>query len=133
MPDEKKLRVAIYCRLARADDDCGNGMEAQRQLVRDYAIQHGFTVYDEYIDNGASGITLERPALARLNEDIRARRVQAVLIKDVARLFRDHFLLGEWLNEMRPYGLSVISAQDGDLENMFRPFSRAAAESLPAG
>lgn len=119
MSDKKNLRTALYCRLACKDDE---RMDAQRQKLREYAEQNGYVNCEEYIDNGASGISSDRLAFVQMNEDIRAGHIGTVLIWDVARLFRDYILLGEWLNDVRTRGLSVISAQDGPLDDVLRPF-----------
>lgn len=118
MLDEKKTQVALYCRLAHADEA---KMEEQIQALRSYAAQKGYAHCATYIDNGESGISADRPALNRLNEDIRAGHIKTVLVQDVARLFRDFVLFGKWLGDMKPYGLAIISVADGELNDLLVP------------
>jgi len=53
---------AIYLRLSRDDggDAESNSIGNQREMLRRYAEQHGFIVYNEYVDDGISGTTLVR-------------------------------------------------------------------------
>jgi len=118
MLDDKKMRVAIYCRLAHEDED---GMELQLQSMRNFAKNMGFTDCMEYIDNGASGISADRPALVRMNEDILLGCIQVILIWDMSRLFRGFHSFLDWKKNVRIYGVTVISAQDGELDDMLLP------------
>lgn len=58
--------------------------------VRKYVSEHGFTIYDYYIDDGYSGLNFERPAFKRLMQDISEGKVNLVITKDLSRLGRNH-------------------------------------------
>ncbi|MGE0652276.1 MAG: recombinase family protein [Alphaproteobacteria bacterium] len=96
MPDKprRKTRCAIY---ARKSSDEGleqdfNSLDAQREACEAYIVSQkheGWTCLpDPYDDGGISGATLERPALQRLLADIRARKVDVVVVYKVDRLTR---------------------------------------------
>ena len=108
MLDKKKCGAAIYCRLAREDDAL---MQAQLQTMRGFAKAQGFTGWTEYLDNGFSGLSPDRPGLAKLGEDIRAGRVQTVFARDMARLYRDFRLYHAWFDEIHRHGVTVLSLQ----------------------
>ena len=119
MPDDKVVQAAIYCRLAREDEV---GIEEQLWVMREYAARNGYQNSTEYIDNGVNGLSMDRPELARMNADIRGGRINAVLVKNAARLFRNPCLFIDWLADVQSHGcLSVISAQEGNLEDVLRP------------
>lgn len=59
--------------------------------------------------------------LARMNEDIRAGRVQTVLVRNVARLCRDACLIHAWLQQAEKHGVAVISVQDGNVVDLMHP------------
>ncbi len=82
--------AALYCRLSRDDggDYESNSISNQRDILRRYAVEHGFTIYDEYIDDGISGLTFDRPDLKRMLADIEAGKINVVLCKDLSRLGR---------------------------------------------
>lgn len=54
-----KEKVALYSRLSRDDglDKESNSIANQREMLKRYAKENKFYVYDEYIDDGFSGTT----------------------------------------------------------------------------
>ena len=59
---QQDYTAALYCRLSRDDgtESESNSINTQRQILRRYAKEHGYTIYDEYVDDGYSGTTLVR-------------------------------------------------------------------------
>lgn len=49
---QKNYIVGLYFRLSQEDERQGESVsiENQRLMLRKYAEEHGFTIYDEYID-----------------------------------------------------------------------------------
>lgn len=113
------MSVAIYCRVAsRIQLDAG-AIENQRSELLNFAKLHGYTVCSEYLDNGYSGLTLDRPALARLESDIKAGAINTVIIRSVDRVdrvARDLILCSNWIKEMERRGVKIV-AVDGSLES----------------
>ena len=56
-------RAVLYLRLSRDDDNRGESesIQNQRALLREYAARQGFSVIEEYIDDGWSGTSFDRP------------------------------------------------------------------------
>ena len=83
--------AAFYMRLSKEDSGSGESVsiENQRKILNRYMNEKGFDFYGEYIDDGYSGTTLERPALKRLTEDISKGEIGVVLTKDFSRLGRN--------------------------------------------
>lgn len=54
--NRKNYRAGLYMRLSK-DDGVGesSSITTQRKILRAYAEEHGFSVYDEYMDDGWSG------------------------------------------------------------------------------
>jgi DNA invertase Pin-like site-specific DNA recombinase len=69
-----------------------NSLDAQREACAAYVIsqQHeGWTLLPEYYDDGGhSGGTLERPALQQLMDDVKAGKVDVVVVYKIDRLTR---------------------------------------------
>ena len=103
-------QAAIYCRVACADK---NTIEAQRLSLHRLAKSLGCDSYIEYLDNGASVLTLERPAFSQMIADIQAGIISFVLVKDIARISRDISSFRKWMDEMDKLGVTVMSANDG--------------------
>jgi site-specific DNA recombinase len=91
---QKKLRCAVYTRKSTEEglDQEFNSLDAQREAcVAFVASQAGLgwrLIADHYDDGGISGGTMERPALKRLLQDIRDRKVDVVVVYKIDRLTR---------------------------------------------
>ena len=105
MMQDSNSGTAIYCRLA-LKDACE--MVAQRLCLRRLARELGYADCAEYVDNGASGLALERPAFIRINADIRAGKIRVVIVKDTAAISRNAVALLEWMRDVKARGVVVI-------------------------
>lgn len=92
---QREITAAIYCRLSRDDggDAESNSIGTQRDMLQEYARNQGFLVYNEYVDDGWSGTSFERPSFKRMVEDIESGFIGTVLIKDLSRLGRNNALV----------------------------------------
>ena len=107
--NEKKMLVALYCRVSTGEQDTG----AQEAELRRYAEVRGWTIFKIYRDKGYSGATTNRPALQELLSDTRRRRFDAILVFRFDRFARS---LRELLNALelcRQANISVVSATEG--------------------
>ena len=96
--DQPRRAAAIRCAIyTRKSSDEGleqefNSLDAQREACEAYIVSQRHAGWiglaDMYDDGGLSGGTMERPALKRLLEDIKAGRVQIVVVYKVDRLTR---------------------------------------------
>jgi DNA invertase Pin-like site-specific DNA recombinase len=81
----------VYCRVSsdrQASE--GHGLDGQERRCREYAVSHGLTVSHVFRDEGASGGTIDRPALQEMFAYLRRHRnVDMVLFEDVSRIARD--------------------------------------------
>lgn len=116
---EKKLRCAIYTRKSTDEglDKDFNSLDAQREACAAYVLsqQHeGWVLLPElYDDGGHSGGTLERPALQQLLEDVRADKVDVVVVYKIDRLTRslaDFAKIVDVLDEAEASFVSVTQA-----------------------
>ena len=88
------LRCAIYTRVSSDQglEQDFNSLDAQREAAEAYiksqAHEGWRLIRDHYDDGGCSGGTMERPALQRLLEVIRAGRIDIVVVYKVDRLTR---------------------------------------------
>ncbi|WP_457939409.1 recombinase family protein [Mesorhizobium sp. 10J20-29] len=89
-----KLRCAVYTRKSSEEglDQEFNSLDAQREACAAFiASQVGLgwkLVNEHYDDGGISGGTMERPALQRLLQDIRDRKIDVVVVYKIDRLTR---------------------------------------------
>lgn len=84
--------AGLYIRLSREDEQKGesNSVSSQREILREYVKQHPDIIeYDCYIDDGWTGTNFDRPGFQRMMEDIRMRKINCVIVKDLSRFGRN--------------------------------------------
>lgn len=117
LPDRPRteFRCAIYTRKSSEEglEQEFNSLHAQRDACLAYIQSQRHegwkalpTLYD---DGGISGGTLERPALARLLDDIRAKRVDLVIIYKVDRLTRSLADFAKLVDVFNDHNVSFVS------------------------
>ena len=96
---KQPYNTALYMRLSRDDENYGDSVsiETQRTILQQYAKEQELHVVGEYIDDGWSGTTFERPNFKRMMEDVDAGRVNCIVTKDLSRFGRDYIMVGQYL------------------------------------
>lgn len=85
-----KKKVVIYLRLSKEDGDSESmSISNQRKILHEYAKYHNLEITAEYVDDGVSGYTMNRPSFNRLKEDLNQDLVEVILVKDLSRLGRN--------------------------------------------
>ena len=85
-PSRSQVRCAIYTRKSSEEglEQDFNSLDARREACEAYVrsqMHEGWVALPQmYDDGGISGGTLERPALQRLLADIKAGRIEAVVV-----------------------------------------------------
>src|ERR1700746_529246 len=111
----KILRCAVY---ARKSSEHGleqdfNSLDAQREAAEAYiksqAHEGWQLIKTHYADRGLSGGTLERPALQMLLSDIRARKIDVVVVYKVDRLTRSLAHFAKLVELFEAHGVSFVS------------------------
>lgn len=66
----------MYIRLSREDGDKqeSESIGNQRKIIERYIEENNLILIDEYVDDGVSGTTFDRPQFNRLIADIEARK-----------------------------------------------------------
>ena len=102
-------RVALYCRVAREDDEI---IKMQEVMLRQFAGENDFTNISTYADNGFHGLNFNRPAFKRLNEDISAGLIGTVIVKDISRIGRNYIDITDWIDTIEAKGVTFKSVID---------------------
>ncbi len=109
------IRCAIYTRKSSEEglEQDFNSLDAQREsceaYVRSQKHEGWVTLETRYDDGGLSGATMERPALQRLLEDVRSRRVDVVVVYKVDRLTRSLADFAKIVETFDAQGISFVS------------------------
>ncbi len=90
MPAAKILAptVACYCRVSTESQIENYSIDEQQERLEAFCKAHGWTNPKMYIDPGFSGGSLNRPALNKLLDDVRAHRVNTIVVYKLDRLSR---------------------------------------------
>lgn len=114
--NQKSILAADYLRLSREDGDKleSDSIRNQRSLINDFVKQHPeITLVDEYVDDGYSGTNFERPAFKRLLEDVKKKKINCIIVKDLSRLGRNYIETGRYLEKIFPFlGVRFIAVTD---------------------
>ena len=116
MKARSTYKAALYMRLSRDDDGAAESasITTQRKMLRSYAADNGYLVFDEYVDDGWSGTNFDRPDFKRMIADIEAKKVNLVITKDLSRLGRDYITAGQYTEIYFPSkGVRYIAINDG--------------------
>ena len=118
---QKKYIAGLYFRLSQEDERQGESasIEHQRTILRKYAEERGFEIHDEYIDDGVSGTTFQRPKVQRLLDDAKTGVINTIIVKDLSRFGRNYIEVGQYIDYVFPaFGIRFIAIQDNvDTEN----------------
>ena len=111
----KVIRCAIYTRVST---DAGldqefNSLDAQYDAasayIRSQAHAHWTLVRTRYDDGGFSGGSTDRPALQRLLADVKARKINVVVVYKVDRLTRSLADFAKLVELFDAHGVSFVS------------------------
>ena len=113
---EKTYHAAIYTRLSRDDDRAGESLsiENQKEMLTRYVQEQGWDLVSTYIDDGVSGTTFDRPGLNQMIADVRAGKINLIVVKDLSRFGRDYIETGKYIDVIFPsLGCRFIALNDG--------------------
>lgn len=116
--EERMYLCGIYGRLSLVNSgkmDEGDSIENQLSICRQFVDgRPELKVADFYVDNGKKGTTFERPEFNRMMEDIKAGKINCIVVKDLSRFGRDYLEAGEYLEKIFPFmGVRFIAVTDG--------------------
>ena len=118
---QKNYIAGLYLRLSQEDERQGESVsiDNQRTILRKYAEDKGFEIHDEYIDDGVSGTTFDRPEVQRLLDDAKTGVINTIIVKDLSRFGRNYIEVGQYVDYVFPaFGIRFIAIQDNvDTEN----------------
>ena len=120
----KIYRAGIYARLSvRGSERKAESIENQFLICREFAkVTDDIEIIGCYSDFGKSGMNYDRPGFKRMYEDILAKKIDCVIVKDLSRFGRNHIDTGEFLQKIFPLlGVRFIAVSDGydSISDMF--------------
>ena len=102
---KKELKIGIYARVSKEEQN----IETQILGLRDFCKRNNYEIVEEYLDNGISGATDNRPSFNKLLEDMRMGKVNCVLVYKLDRIGRSLQHLLNLFEEFKNRGIEFIS------------------------
>ena len=106
----------MYIRLSREDGDKqeSESIGNQRKILQRYVKENNLNFVKEYVDDGISGTTFDRPSFNELLQDIEIQNINMVITKDLSRLGRDYIKTGFYLEDYFPQkNIRYVAITDG--------------------
>lgn len=107
------MKAGLYARVSTDTQLEGYSIEAQKEFLLSYAKSKDYNEFEYYIDGGYSGKNLDRPAIKKLIEDCKNKKIDAVFVFKLDRISRSQrdtlYLIEEVFNK---YGVSFISMRE---------------------
>jgi DNA invertase Pin-like site-specific DNA recombinase len=111
----KQYRVALYARLSvEKDGQKSDSIESQFMIMENFIKDKPeLSQYQKYFDRGVSGTTFTRPDFVRMMDDVKAGRINCIIVKDLSRFGRDYLETGNYIETILPFlGVRFISVND---------------------
>lgn len=102
-----KWNIALYIRLSKEDgNDESLSVSNQRKILTDYLMnnwsEEDYILVDTYVDDGLTGTDTNRENFMRMRQDIVEGKVNCVIVKSLARAFRNLADQQKFLEEFLP-------------------------------
>ena len=79
-----------------------------------YIKEEELILVKEYVDDGVSGTTFDRPRFCEMLQDIENKKINMVITKDLSRLGRDYIKTGFYIEDYFPKNnIRYVSITDG--------------------
>ena len=106
------MRVWLYYRLSRDEDEEQNSLTNQRNIIYDYAVKRGHTIVGESFDDNVSGMHFDRDGIEKIYEAVNVGLIDAVIVKDLSRLGRHRTQTALFLDYLKRKNVRVLSATE---------------------
>lgn len=114
---KKSWNACGYVRLSHEDAEReeSNSVTGQKELIRDYFRRHPELMEcGMRVDDGFSGSSFERPAFQEMMTDVKAGKIDCIVVKDLSRFGRNYLDAGEYIERIFPFlGVRFIAINDG--------------------
>ena len=99
---QNQINTGIYARLSVEKDE-DTSIHTQVMMLQNYIAEHPeFKLVETYIDNGYTGTNFNRPDFIRMMDDVRAGKIQCIVVKDLSRFGRDFLETGHYIETLLP-------------------------------
>ena len=111
----RDVTAFLYERLSRDDNLEGESYSIgnQKKLLTKVAKEKGYTNLIHFLDDGISGVTMDRPGFVEMIQQLEQGRAAAVFVKDLSRLGRNYIEVGRLTEEFFPeHDIRLVAVSD---------------------
>ncbi len=111
----RDVTAFLYERLSRDDNLEGESYSIgnQKKLLTKVAKEKGYTNLIHFLDDGISGVTMNRPGFQAMIEQLEQGKAAAVFVKDLSRLGRNYIEVGRLTEEFFPeHDIRLVAVSD---------------------
>ena len=111
----RDVTAFLYERLSRDDNLEGESYSIgnQKKLLTKVAKEKGYTNLIHFLDDGISGVTMDRPGFVEMIRQLEQGRAAAVFVKDLSRLGRNYIEVGRLTEEFFPeHDIRLVAVSD---------------------
>ena len=133
---KREVTASLYLR-SRDDNLDGESYSIgnQKKLLTAVAKEKGYTNLLIYIDDGISGVTMNRPDYIRMIEDFENNKSSALFVKDLSRIGRNYIEVGKLTEEFLPdHDIRLVAVSDNidtqEVENELAPIKNLFNDNL---
>ena len=106
------MKVWLYYRLSRDEDEELNSLNNQRKIIYNFAVSNGHQVVGESFDDNVSGMHFNREGIDKIYEVVEAGIIEAIIVKDLSRLGRHRTQTALFIDYLRERNVRVLSATE---------------------
>ena len=106
------MKVWLYYRLSRDEDEELNSLNNQRKIIYNFAVSKGHEVVGESFDDNVSGMHFNREGIDKIYEVVEAGKIEAIIVKDLSRLGRHRTQTALFIDYLREHDVRVLSATE---------------------
>ena len=111
----RDVTAFLYERLSRDDNLEGESYSIgnQKKLLAKVAKEKGYTNLVHFLDDGISGVTMDRPGFMEMIRQLEQGKAAAVFVKDLSRLGRNYIEVGRLTEEFFPdHDIRLVAVSD---------------------
>ena len=111
----RDVTAFLYERLSRDDNLEGESYSIgnQKKLLAKVAKEKGYTNLVHFLDDGISGVTMDRPGFVEMIRQLEEGKAAAVFVKDLSRLGRNYIEVGRLTEEFFPdHDIRLVAVSD---------------------
>ena len=111
----RDVTAFLYERLSRDDNLEGESYSIgnQKKLLTKVAKEKGYTNLVHFLDDGISGVTMDRPGFVEMIQQLEQGKAAAVFVKDLSRLGRNYIEVGRLTEEFFPeHDIRLVAVSD---------------------